>query len=66
MKEYGIVVSGDAETKGIGCMTDDALEGLSTTRWSRSGCSRPTLDFTQAYTTEFVCKGVGMDLEEVS
>ena len=23
MKEYGIVVSGDAATKGIGCMTDE-------------------------------------------
>ena len=61
MKDYGILVSGDAETKGIGCMTDDRqksfydmLVGLKIVDAS--------IDYKQGYTTQFVCKGVGMDL----
>jgi NitT/TauT family transport system substrate-binding protein len=61
MKEYGIVVSGDAETKGIGCMTD--------ARWKEfydamveAGVYEAGIDISKAYTTQFVCKGVGMDL----
>jgi NitT/TauT family transport system substrate-binding protein len=61
MKEYGIVVSGDAETKGIGCMTD--------ARWKefydamvQAGVYEAGIDISKAYTTQFVCKGVGMDL----
>ncbi len=61
MKKYGIAVSGDAETKGIGCMTDerqksfyDMLVGLKIVD--------PSIDYKQGYTTQFVCNGVGMDL----
>jgi NitT/TauT family transport system substrate-binding protein len=61
MKEFGIVISGDAETKGIGCMTDD--------RWQshydamvKIGLFEPGIDIKQAYTTELVCQGLGMDL----
>jgi NitT/TauT family transport system substrate-binding protein len=61
MKDHGILVSGDAETKGIGCMTDerqksffDMLVGLKLVDGS--------IDYKAAYTTQFVCKGVGMDL----
>jgi len=61
MKEYGIAVSGDAETMGIGCMTDE--------RWSSHyarmveiGLFEAGIDIAQAYTTEHVCKGLGMDL----
>ena len=61
MKDHGILVSGDAETKGIGCMTDerqksffDMLVGLKLVDGS--------IDYKKAYTTQFVCKGVGMDL----
>lgn len=61
MKEYGIAVSGDAETKGIGCMTDEG--------WSsfydgmvKIGLFEAGIDIKQAYTTEFVCQGLGMDL----
>lgn len=60
MKEYGIVVSGDAETKGIGCMTD--------ARWTefydsmvKVGVFEAGIDVSQAYTTEYVCKGLGVD-----
>ena len=61
MKSHGILISGDAETKGIGCMTDerqksfyDMLTGL---KIVDAG-----IDYKQGYTTQFVCKGVGMDL----
>jgi NitT/TauT family transport system substrate-binding protein len=61
MKEYGIVVSGEAVDKGIGCMTD--------ARWKEFyekgvgiGLYPEGIDYTQAYTTEFVCQGVGTDL----
>jgi NitT/TauT family transport system substrate-binding protein len=61
MKEYGIAVSGDAVDKGIGCMTD--------ARWKEYfdmgvgiGMFTEGADYTTAYTTEFVCKGVGVDL----
>lgn len=61
MKEYGIAVSGDAETKGIGCMTDERWK----THYDRMveiGLFDAGIDVTKAYTTELVCKGVGMDL----
>jgi len=63
LKEYGIVIADEAETKGIGCMTDD--------RWKdyfdkvvAIKLFEPTLDYKKAYTTKFVCKGVGMDLKK--
>lgn len=61
MKEYGILLSGDAETQGIGCMTDQ--------RWSdfynsmvEAGVFEAGIDVSQAYTTDYVCQGLGMDL----
>jgi NitT/TauT family transport system substrate-binding protein len=61
LKQYGIVVSGDAETGGIGCMSD--------ARWSafyaemtEAGVYQPGIDLSKAYTTQFTCKGVGVEL----
>src|SRR5271165_3349810 len=61
MKEYGIVDSGDTLKLGIGAMTDE--------RWSefyntmvKSGVVKAGLDYKQAYTLQFVNKGVGVDL----
>ena len=61
MKEYGIVVSGDAEANGIGCMTD--------ARWNdfyqqlvSVGLFEAGIDVKQAYTTELVSQGLGKDL----
>ena len=61
MKEYGIAVSGDAVDKGIGCMTDE--------RWNAYyqqlvdvGLFEPGIDVSQAYTTDLVCQGLGLDL----
>ena len=59
IKEYGIVVSGDAKTLGVGAMTD--------ARWhdffnmmSNAGVYPKDLDFRKAYTLQFVNKKVGM------
>jgi len=53
MKEYGLVTSGDAETKGIGVMTEQ--------RWTRikdfmveAGLASADLDLSDVYTLEFL------------
>jgi NitT/TauT family transport system substrate-binding protein len=61
MKEYGIAVSGDAETMGIGCMTDERWKSHYD-RMVEIGLFEAGIDITQAYSTEFVCQGLGMDL----
>ncbi|GAB2184806.1 ABC transporter substrate-binding protein [Roseibium sp. LAB1] len=63
MKEYGIVDSGDTEEKGIGCMTDEHFKGFFDTLAS-IGVVDASLDYKQSYTTDFVCKGVGLDLKK--
>jgi len=60
MKEYGIVDSGDAAAHGIGCMTD-ARQRAFYDAMVAAGVVAAGLDFTQAYTTRFVCKGVGLE-----
>lgn len=56
-KEYGTIISGDAETKGIGAMTDE--------RWktfydlmAQAGIFKTGLDYQKAYSLQFVNKGV--------
>lgn len=61
MKDYGILVSGDAETKGIGCMTDERQKEFFD-KVAALGLVDKDLDYKLGYTTQFVCKGVGMDL----
>ena len=61
MKEYGIVVSGEAETKGIGCMTDAGWSDFYDSM-VKIGLFDAGIDIKQAYTTEFVCQGLGLDL----
>ena len=60
-KQYGIVDSGDTLRMGIGAMTD--------ARWNdffekmvQIGMVEARTDYRQAYTLEFVDKGVGLDL----
>lgn len=62
LNEYGIAMSGDAETLGIGAMTEE--------RWkiffdvmSANGVYEPDLDWHAAYTLDFVNKGYGLDLK---
>ena len=59
IKEYGIVVSGDAKTLGVGAVTD--------ARWrdffdmmANAGVYPKGLDFRKAFTLQFVNKQVGM------
>ena len=61
MKEYGIVVSDAAVDKGIGCMTDERQKEFFD-KMVALGLVDGTIDYKQGYTTQFVCKGVGMDL----
>jgi len=63
MKEHGIVVSGEAETKGIGCMTDERYKKFFDDMVA-IGVEPADLDYKKAFTTQFVCKGVGMALKK--
>lgn len=56
MKEYGIVLSGDAETKGIGSMTDDRWKSFFDSLVAE-GILKQETDYKQAYTLKFVNKG---------
>jgi NitT/TauT family transport system substrate-binding protein len=63
MKQHGVLESGEALSNGIGCMTDakyktffDAMAGI---KLFDAG-----MDYKKAFTTEFVCKSVGMDLKK--
>ena len=62
MKEFGIVDSGDALEMGIGVITDAAVKGFYD-KMVAAGVVEEGLDYTQAYTTEFVGQGLGMDLK---
>jgi len=62
MKEFGIVDSGDALESGIGVITDDAVKAFYD-KMVAAGVVDDGLDYTQAYTTEFVGAGLGMDLK---
>jgi NitT/TauT family transport system substrate-binding protein len=57
LKEYGIVISGDAETKGIGAMTDDRWKAFFDSM-AAANIFKPNTDYKQAYTLQFVNKGV--------
>ena len=55
MQEYGIVTSGDAETLGIGAMTDTRWQEFFNTQVSL-GIFDSNTDFKQAYTLDFIGK----------
>lgn len=60
MKEYGIVDSGDTERLGLGAMTDMRMKDFFE-KMVRAGVTKPTIDYRQAFTTQFVNKGVALD-----
>ncbi len=60
MREFGMVESGVALEKGIGCMTDERQQAFYATL-VESGIADAGLDISKAYTTQFVCKGVGLE-----
>jgi NitT/TauT family transport system substrate-binding protein len=61
MKEYGIVVSGDATTKGIGCMTDEREKSFYDLM-VKLKIVDASVDYTKSYDNQFVCKGLGVEL----
>jgi NitT/TauT family transport system substrate-binding protein len=61
LKEYGIVDSGDTLTKGIGAMTDERWKDFYE-KMVKAAVVKPGIDYTKAYTLQFVNKGVGVDL----
>ncbi|MEX0751923.1 MAG: ABC transporter substrate-binding protein [Xanthobacteraceae bacterium] len=61
MKEYGIVDSGDTLKLGIGALTDARMKSFFD-KMARVGVVRPDLDYKRAYSTQFVNKGVGLNL----
>ncbi len=63
MKEYGIVDSGDALTMGIGAMNPERMRRFYE-EMVASGVMPDGIDIEQAYTTQFVNKGVGLDLKK--
>jgi NitT/TauT family transport system substrate-binding protein len=58
----GIVDSGDAETLGIGAMTDARWQGFYRAM-TAVGVYKPGIDLAKAYTTRFVNKRVGMEIK---
>jgi NitT/TauT family transport system substrate-binding protein len=65
MRQYGIVDSGDAETLGIGAMTDERATAFFE-KMVRAGIVKSTLDYRRAYTLQFVNKKVGLGLRPKS
>ncbi|AJD44690.1 nitrate/sulfonate/bicarbonate ABC transporter substrate-binding protein (plasmid) [Rhizobium gallicum bv. gallicum R602sp] len=63
MKEFGIVESGDAMDKGIGCITDAHYKKFFDEMVAINIFKADT-DYTKAFTTKFVCKGTGMSLKK--
>jgi NitT/TauT family transport system substrate-binding protein len=61
MKEYGIVDSGDTLKLGIGALTDTRMKSFFD-KMVRVGVTKPNVDYRRAYSTQFVNKGVGLDL----
>jgi NitT/TauT family transport system substrate-binding protein len=63
MKEYGIVESGAALEKGIGCMTDEQHKSFYD-KMVAAKVVEGSVDLSKAYTLQFVCKGVGLDVKK--
>lgn len=61
MKEYGLVDSGITLTEGIGCMEGARFTSFYD-KMVAAGVLQPGIDIETTYTTEFVCKGVGLEL----
>ena len=61
MTEEGIVISGEAETAGIGVITEEKV-GDFFDKMVEAGVIEGDVDWRASFTTEFVGEGVGMDL----
>ncbi|WP_095407334.1 ABC transporter substrate-binding protein [Mongoliimonas terrestris] len=65
MKEYGILESGPALEKGIGCMTDEQHASFAD-KLIKAGIVDASVDVKKAYTLQFVCKGTGLDVKKAN
>ena len=59
MRRYGVVMSGDAETMGLGAMTDSRWKDFFDVM-AKEGVYPADLDYRAAYTLQFVNKGYGL------
>jgi NitT/TauT family transport system substrate-binding protein len=59
IKEYGLVISGEAETKGIGAMTEEHWQSFFEA-FVDAGIFQSDTDYQQAFTLDFVNKGVAL------
>ncbi len=57
LKEYGLVISGDAETKGIGAMSEERWQTFFESM-AKQKIFKPETDYKQAFSLRFVNKGV--------
>ncbi len=62
MLERGIVDSGDALEMGIGALTDEKAADFFN-KMVEAGVLSPDIEYSNAYNTSFVNKGVGIDLK---
>jgi NitT/TauT family transport system substrate-binding protein len=63
IKDLGLVDSGVALEKGIGCFTDAQVQDFYG-KMVEAGVAKDGLDIAKGYTTEWVCNGLGMDLKK--
>ncbi|HVY21344.1 MAG TPA: ABC transporter substrate-binding protein [Bauldia sp.] len=63
MKEVGLVDSGVAAEKGIGCFSDDNQKTFYD-EMAKAKVVPEGVDISKTYTNQFVCKKVGMDLKK--
>ncbi|WP_106745769.1 ABC transporter substrate-binding protein [Yoonia maritima] len=63
MIEAGIVISGDAETMGIGVMTDEKIADFYD-KMVDAGVISAGLDYSATYSTAFVGNGLGVELAD--
>ena len=61
LKDYGLLVSGEAEEGGIGCFSDAGVKDFYD-KMVKAGVVKADLDLSKVYTTEYVCKGLGKEL----
>jgi NitT/TauT family transport system substrate-binding protein len=63
IKEFGLVDGESAKEGGIGCMTDARVKDFFD-KMVKAGVVKTTGDYKKIYTTEFVCKKLGMELKK--
>jgi len=63
IKEFGLVDGESAKDGGIGCMTDARVKDFFD-KMAKAGVVKAGDDYKKIYTTEFVCKKLGMDLKK--